>query len=235
MHFVVRMSRLLLIAAAMLSAAQLVAKCGDVDDEAADSSNNNNEATILSESRNFTVNFNDTIVLPCVIRNSPLRSAASASANTPPPFVIWNQCEDAACNQLRITLTINKENFVEDLRFRVITEGTSSSAFNDSTTSSAQSQSQHHHQNNHRLFYSRETVKRQQQQQQQQDERASVTNVDDSSVNNWNLEIRRFSKADQACYQCQLNTARIATIHYCLKLKGKYSILIIFCFFFSKT
>ncbi len=54
---------------------------------------------------------------------------------------------------------------------------------------------------------------------------SAVTTYQDENSNNklmnWMLEIRRFTKSDEACYECQLNTLKINKIHYCIRLKRK--------------
>jgi hypothetical protein len=51
--------------------------------------------------------------------------------------------------------------------------------------------------------------------------------LDRSALISWNLEIRRFSKSDVGCYQCQLNSLQQKVVHYCLKMEGKLSMLFI--------
>lgn len=108
--------------------------------------------------------------------------------------VIWNQCDDSNCNQLRNPLTVNKDNFIEDLRFRVLSENLNSSAFSSTFKNIDELEQKSLNANN-------ENSK--------------------TDVNSWTLEIRRFGKSDEACYQCQLNSFRVKTIHYCLKLQSK--------------
>lgn len=120
------------------------------------------ESHIVSESKNFTVHANETVHLPCAVKR------------TSQTIVIWNQCEDANCNHIRNLLIVNKENFVNDLRFRVLVDN----------------------------------------------EKIS------SDLENWNLEIRKFGKSDEACYQCQLNSFQTKSIHYCLKLQSKFELWI---------
>lgn len=144
-------------------------------------------STIISQSKNFTVQANDTVVLPCVVRNLPTSK-----------FAIWNQCDDPACQRLRFLLTVNKDNFVEDLRFRVIN-------------------------NNNKNKEESINVKRNNQ-FEIVDNLSPKTTAAPTKVDSWNLEIRKFSKADEGCYQCQLNTGstfNMKTIHYCLKLQTK--------------
>ncbi|CAF0819170.1 unnamed protein product [Brachionus calyciflorus] len=119
------------------------------------------DSQIISRSKNLTVHLNETVHLPCRVRKN---------SHT---IVIWNQCEDPNCSLLRNLLIVNKENFVSDMRFRVL---------NDNYNGETDSNSNHE---------------------------------------NWNLEIRKFGKNDEACYQCQLNSFRTKTIHYCLKLQTK--------------
>lgn len=118
------------------------------------------ESRIASESKNFTVHANETVHLPCVVKRAPQT------------IVIWNQCEDVNCNHIRNLLIVNKENFVNDLRFRVLID-------------------------NEKI---------------------------ENGYENWNLEIRKFSKNDEACYQCQLNSFQTKSIHYCLKLQSNFFI-----------
>lgn len=164
------------------------------------------DSSILSESRNFTVHPNETVHLPCLVKKSP---------NT---VVIWNQCDDPECTQVRSPLTINKDNFIQDLRFRIVSENlinttmSSNTAVNSDPNESTDSD-----------FYITN--------KSQINERDAIietkTNDDDSStnintdLNSWNLEIRKFSKHDEACYQCQLNSFKTKTIYYCLKLQKK--------------
>ena len=159
------------------------------------------EPAILSKSKNFTVHTNATIILPCVIKNLP---------NTLNTFVIWNQCDDPNCNQLRIPLTVNKDNFVEDLRFRVISDD-----FKDSSSSSSSSLSSSLSSSSNNVI----TVKRD---DKVELIKSSEIAINEKYVNMWNLEIRKFTKSDEGCYQCQLNTYNIKTIHYCLKLQSKH-------------
>jgi hypothetical protein len=156
------------------------------------------EPVILSKSKNFTVHSNDTIILPCVIKNLP---------NTLNTFVIWNQCDDPHCNQLRIPLTVNKDNFVEDLRFRVISDDNKDSSSSNNVITVKRNDKVE-------LFKSSENAN------------------NEKYVNMWNLEIRKFSKSDEGCYQCQLNTYNIKTIHYCLKLQSKFIFLEYFNYYF---
>ena len=107
--------------------------------------------------------------------------------------MVWNQCEDPYCNQLRNPLTINKDNFIEDLRFRILSENLQNFTENSDNI-------------NNNNFDS--------------DSKISGDNAK-KNINSWTLEIRRFSKADEGCYQCQLNSLKMKTIHYCLKLQSK--------------
>ena len=43
------------------------------------------------------------------------------------------------------------------------------------------------------------------------------------------LEIRKFSKNDEACYACQLNKLNSNKVHYCLKVKRKLRKFIFLC------
>jgi hypothetical protein len=141
---------------------------------------------ILSKSNNISVHANETIILPCIVQKAP---------NT---IVIWNQCEDPSCNQLRIPLTVNKENFIEDLRFRVLSENNikTSTVKNNNKVSSSSNL------NSRELSFTYETIK--------------------SDLSSWNLEIRKFSRSDEGCYQCQLNSYKDKAIHYCLKLQSRF-------------
>lgn len=114
---------------------------------------------IHSKSQNLTIEQHQLVQLPCLV---------DSTENT---IVIWQQCEDPLCNELRNPLTIGKDNFIQDLRFRLVYE----------------------------------------------------SNVNQSKFSNWMLEIRKFNKHDEACYECQLNTLEPNKIHYCLKLKRKYT------------
>lgn len=173
------------------------------------------EPAILSESRNLTFYSNETVHLPCLVRKT---------LNT---VVIWNQCEDPDCVHLRNPLTINKGNFIEDLRFRVLSElPVTSSSIVDS-------------QNNDQSII---TVKRDQisvsrniaviktapapatpQPPVPSNNVVAPSPIDDQTtgLSAWTLEIRRFGKLDEGCYQCQLNSFRVKTIYYCLKLQSK--------------
>ena len=141
---------------------------------------------ILSRSNNISVHANETIILPCIVQKAP---------NT---IVIWNQCEDPSCNQLRIPLTVNKENFIEDLRFRVLSETNIKTSTLKNTKNKVASSL---NLNSRELSFTYETIK--------------------SDVSSWNLEIRKFSRSDEGCYQCQLNSYKDKAIHYCLKLQSK--------------
>lgn len=132
------------------------------------------------------------------------------------------------CVHLRNPLTINKDNFIEDLRFRVLSESTSSTSsvtsLNDDSldavvlpTVREEEESGNGNGNGNgggggggggggELFLLRRN--------------APATADTLMSLTSWNLEIRKFSKADEACYQCQLNSYQPKTIHYCLKLQS---------------
>jgi len=153
------------------------------------------EPSIISESRNITVYSNETVQLACLVRKSP---------NT---IVIWNQCEDASCNHLRNPLTINKDNFIEDLRFRVLTDlSPSAAAYSAAAASSDEIDSE---------FSSSSTTVR----VERAESSSPIETRNDLTA--WNLEIRKFGKNDEACYQCQLNSFTVKTIHYCLKLQTR--------------
>lgn len=139
--------------------------------------------------------------------------------------VIWNQCEDPDCNQVRSPLTINKDNFISDLRFRIVSENLLSnnnltqilnSDLNDSNDVDLVNKK------NEREILSNDVLTT---------TSTTASSVDDMStdINSWNLEIRRFSKNDEACYQCQLNSFKTKTIYYCIKLQSIFC-LIIFLF-----
>ncbi len=132
--------------------------------------------------------------------------------------VIWNQCDDPECTQVRSPLTINKDNFIQDLRFRIVSENlinlnisSANSDLNESVDSDF-------------LNTKKSTIS-----ERDATENEVKTNEEDASnslntdLNSWNLEIRKFSKHDEACYQCQLNSFKTKTIYYCLKLQSKNS------------
>ena len=158
--------------------------CYVIDDGVISNDYSDDNSLILSKSNNFSVHSNETIILPCLVQKAP---------NT---IVIWNQCEDPSCNQLRIPLTVNKENFIEDLRFRVLSENIKTTTVKNNKAAVAPLSSL----NSKELSFTYETVK--------------------SDVSSWNLEIRKFSKSDEGCYQCQLNSYKDKAIHYCIKLQS---------------
>ncbi len=141
---------------------------------------------IISTSRNFSVYANETVQLPCLIKKQ--------SSNT---VVIWNQCEDPECSQVRNPLTVNKDNFIQDLRFRVLFENLQDSIKSGEIHPDT------------RYVRSRFTY------------RDAVDTNSYGDINKWTLEIRKFSKKDEGCYQCQLNSMDIKTIYYCLNLQSK--------------
>lgn len=115
--------------------------------------------------------------------------------------MIWNQCEDPACNQVRNPLTVNKDNFIQDLRFRVLFENLQDSIKDSEVKLDGQS----------RQFRSRFRYRD-----------TDPANANYGDINKWNLEIRRFSKEDEGCYQCQLNSFETKTISYCIHLQSKF-------------
>ena len=181
-------------------------------------------SAIISTSHNLTVYANETVLLPCVVRKTD---------NT---IVIWNQCEDPACQQLRSPLTINKENFIEDLRFRVLAAESATAAETASQSSVDELQASFDEVNTVRDDGSKgEFVLLLRRSSGPVLADPAVSAASDSadqtmSLTSWNLEIRKFTKADEACYQCQLNTFQPQTIHYCLKLQSN-SYLIFFLTF----
>lgn len=147
-----------------------------------------NELSIISQSRNFSVFANETVQLPCLIKKQ-----------TPSTVVIWNQCEDPACHQVRNPLTINKDNFIQDLRFRVLFENLQDSIQNSEVKEN----------DDVRHIRSRFRYR-------------DAENTDSyGDINKWTLEIRKFSKKDEGCYQCQLNSFDTKTISYCINLQKK--------------
>ena len=189
-----------------------------LDDYSAD------ESSILSESQNLTVHLNETVQLPCIVKKSP---------NT---VVIWNQCEDPHCNQMRSPLTINKDNFIQDLRFRIVSENILLN--NNNTTPAAISNSEQQIESNDfdlttrkkSAINERETNDDSNQQQTAttsslSDDAMSNSELINTDVNSWNLEIRKFSKNDEGCYQCQLNSFKTKTIYYCIKLQSNYHLI----------
>jgi len=191
-----------------------------LDDYSAD------ESSILSESHNLTVHLNETVQLPCIVKKSP---------NT---VVIWNQCEDPHCSQMRSPLTINKDNFIQDLRFRIVSENILLN--NNNTTPAAMSNSEQQTESNDfdsitkkkSAINQRETNDDSNQQQttttssSSSDDAMSNSELINTDVNSWNLEIRKFSKNDEGCYQCQLNSFKTKTIYYCIKLQSIINIYV---------
>lgn len=98
--------------------------------------------------------------------------------------IIWHQCEDPHCKEIRSPITIGRNNFISDLRFRLLAD-TSFQAYGNSNHS----------------------------------ELNEISAKNEDNIVNYMLEIRRFSKNDEACYECQLNKIKSKKIHYCLKLK----------------
>ena len=173
-----------------------------------ESSYSTDDSQILSVSRNLTVHLNETIQLPCLVKKSP---------NT---VVIWNQCEDPDCNQMRSPITINKDNFIQDLRFRIVSEN-----LNNEETSSSNTLTNSDLINESIDATDLETSKKLVRDLNNDNSNTNINNnaAVESDINSWNLEIRKFSKNDEACYQCQLNTFRTKTISYCIKLQSKFS------------
>jgi hypothetical protein len=157
--------------------------------------------------------------------------------------VIWNQCEDPACNQLRILLTVNKDNFIEDLRFRILNEhieneteplqqsphnSNGNSEYEDANSNQSTLSAQHISGNeNHLTFYSSDAQQQHHQHQHHHQHQRHLIDTnsqrrsDNVNLHSWTLEIRRFTKKDEGCYQCQLNTFKENTVHYCVKMRPK--------------
>ena len=134
--------------------------------------------------------------------------------------VIWNQCEDAECKSVRSPLTVNRDNFISDLRFRVLAESS-----NISTSNIDDSESTDY------VFSPNKQIVNYFSGSKGLRNSNAAEILAKSNANSWTLEIRKFSKSDEACYQCQLNSFKIKTIHYCLKLHSKYY----FCFAFINS
>ena len=138
--------------------------------------------------------------------------------------VVWNQCDDPDCTQVRSPLTINKDNFIQDLRFRIVSENLIN--LNASSAMTAGAANSDPNESVDSDFFN---TKKSQINERDTTENEVKTNEEDSSnnlntdLNSWNLEIRKFSKHDEACYQCQLNSFKTKTIYYCLKLQSKNS------------
>lgn len=168
-------------------------------------SGDRNEPSIVSESRNFTVYSNETVHLACMVHKG---------ANT---IAIWNQCEDPNCRHLRNPITIGKDNFIQDLRFRVLSELPADAILGPAHHHASNHYAHHHHNQHDENDFDLDsdvspTVKR--------DQTGASTLLGDQATA-WTLEIRKFSKADEGCYQCQLNSFGDKNIHYCLKLQSK--------------
>lgn len=178
-----------------------IVACSITLDESAYSTD---DSQILSVSRNLTVHLNETVQLPCVVKKSPST------------VVIWNQCDDPECNQVRSPITINKDNFIQDLRFRIVSENLN----NDESSSTLANSDLISESNDVNEIETSKKLTR-----DLLDETINSNNKNaaaESDVNSWNLEIRKFSKNDEACYQCQLNTFKTKTIYYCIKLQSKF-------------
>lgn len=182
MRILLRLQKLILIATYL---AYTNTNCYIIEDAVISNDYSDDNSLILSRSNNLTVHANETIILPCIVQKAP---------NT---VVIWNQCEDPSCSQLRIPLTVNKENFIEDLRFRVLSENIKTTT----TVATVKNIKSLSSLNSKELSFTYETSR--------------------ADVSSWNLEIRKFSKSDEGCYQCQLNSFKDKAIHYCLKLQTK--------------
>ena len=102
---------------------------------------------------------------------------------------------------MRNPITVNKDNFIQDLRFRVLFENLRESIQNGEVRQNDVSRY------SRSRFRYRDT--------QLADETAAY-----GDVNKWTLEIRKFSKRDEGCYQCQLNSFETKTIYYCLHLQS---------------
>ena len=122
--------------------------------------------------------------------------------------MIWNQCEDADCKIVRNPLTVNRNNFISDLRFRVLAESSNLTNSEDELDSLFNPSRQI-------INYSEKSLRN-----------TAQEVLAKSNANSWTLEIRKFSKSDEACYQCQLNSFQVKTIHYCVSLHSKILILI---------
>lgn len=104
---------------------------------------------------------------------------------------------------MRNPITVNKDNFIQDLRFRVLFE-----SLRESIQGGEVRQNDISRHSRSRFRY-RDT--------QLADETTAY-----GDVNKWTLEIRKFSKKDEGCYQCQLNSFEAKTIYYCLHLQSKF-------------
>lgn len=151
---------------------------------------NEHELSIISQSRNFSVFANETVQLPCLVKQQ-----------TPSTVVIWNQCEDPKCEQVRNPLTINKDNFIQDLRFRVLFENLQDKIQNGQVKNE-------------------EIPRHTRSRFRYRDAEPSDSSIN-GDINKWTLEIRKFSKKDEGCYQCQLNSFEPKTISYCIHLQKK--------------
>jgi hypothetical protein len=114
------------------------------------------------------------------------------------------------CHELRDPLTVGKENFIEDLRIRVLN--------NDEENESNSEKHKKH----------LETVK--------------TINKDLFLIQNekiiqhekWTLEIRKFSKNDEGCYQCALNSKN-EFIYHCVYIESNISSFYFYLDSISKT
>ncbi len=106
---------------------------------------------------------------------------------------------------MRNPLTVNKDNFIQDLRFRVLFENVKyKSKVNDEDEPKLNTSNTNYR---YRSLNEDDTEK-------------------SSDVNKWILEIRKFSKKDEGCYQCQLNSFRTKTIHYCVHIQSNYDTML---------
>ena len=106
---------------------------------------------------------------------------------------------------MRNLLTVDKENFIQDMRIRVLVEAINATMNSTELTA----------------LNKLNAIKL---------SAAQTYNTDmELPLIGWNLEIRKFSKNDEGCYQCQLNSINKNDIHYCLKLESKCSIKSIVC------
>lgn len=131
---------------------------------------------------------------------------------------------------MRSPLTINKDNFIEDLRFRVLTENVNELAAGSSVTvKNGENEVENEFGANlpfkRNINSDRDVNAGAGTGASEIDHPSSLLNVNEPqngklALTSWNLEIRKFSKNDEACYQCQLNSFKYKAIHYCLTLKS---------------
>jgi hypothetical protein len=164
--------------------------------------------TILSQSSNFSVHANQTVQLECLIMKQ-----------APNTVVIWNQCDDPDCNQVRNPLTINKDNFIQDLRFRVLYENQKLSQKKTTEITNDLIEDSSNLIVKNKLSYRNVAI-----------DNSLRNDVDEQNgeLSKWTLEIRKFSKKDEGCYQCQLNSFQTKTIHYCLHLQSNFKLTFFF-------